>query len=118
MNELTDLEICKRIAEIEGVKDGIDKAVNKSELALMKYTEVITTSLQEFCDIYNPLTDDALCFRLMVKYEVDIDFYLDVARIQSDYSDGRPSKGQQSFAGGFINQAICLAIIKANEVQS
>ena len=49
MSKLTDLEICKRIAEINGNFD-IDRYA------------------------YNPLTDDALWSKLIIKHEVSISF--------------------------------------------
>jgi hypothetical protein len=67
---MTDLEVCKRIAEIEGLinhiyfrKVQVDRTPNKS----------INTSWINWED-YNPLTDDALNHQLMVKYKIDLDF--------------------------------------------
>ncbi len=69
MSKLVDLEICRRIAEIEGVPiyrenncfygDGYFRADTVSGLAPM---------------MYNPLTDDALWVKLIEKYEVSISF--------------------------------------------
>ena len=66
MNELTDLQIIKRIAEIEGLinhiyfnKVQVDRTQNKS----------IETSWIGWED-YNPLTDDGLCFRLIIKHDI------------------------------------------------
>ena len=57
MSELTDLEICKRIAEIEGIDYSFHKAVNA-----LAYTD-------EFDEVlwYNPITDDALLNQLIFK---------------------------------------------------
>tara|TARA_R110002020_G_scaffold467655_2_gene691421 strand:+ start:9225 stop:9596 length:372 start_codon:yes stop_codon:yes gene_type:complete len=109
MKELTDLEICKKIAEIEG-----------------KYTELLDKQasynarlvhVQEKANItrwFNPLTDDALCFKLICKYEVNIDHYYGTAYIQSDYT-GKTNVGQSSFSDDEeLNKAILLAIIEAN----
>ncbi|MFT7376166.1 MAG: hypothetical protein ACI9EP_001747 [Oceanospirillaceae bacterium] len=74
MNELTDLEICKRIAEIEGEKDKIEAAmmaIRQSSHHPIFATGTVT-SHQTFDDIYNPLTDDALCLQLIDKYNVSI----------------------------------------------
>ena len=113
MSELTDLEILIAVAGIE-FGNHSDKWFISEGIVSYWAGDGIFGGFKE----YNPLTDDALCFKLMVKYEVDIDFYLDVARIQSDYTDGRPDKGRWCFAGGLINHAICLAIIEAHKDQS
>ncbi len=57
---MDDLEICKRIAEIEGLKTWQHP---NGEL-------YIDAESYEKMYIFNPLTDDALCFQLMVKYKV------------------------------------------------
>lgn len=62
--ELTDLEICKRIAEIEGY----------SKFGTV-WGDLVIVSNEDDTTSYNPLTDDALCFRLMVKYGITFDFY-------------------------------------------
>ena len=94
MSDLTDLEICKKIAEIEGVK---------IEIVGDHTVEMITPFHQR---IYNPLTDDALCFQLLKKYRLEIETspthfqaYFTVSRGVTDTS---------------LNKAICLAIIEAN----
>jgi hypothetical protein len=105
MSNLTDLEICKRIAKIEGVEhasDGIGVRYWYEEGAPVKN--------------YNPLTDDAMCFRLMVKYGIIL-------------MTSRPDKGKvvgynawyyelidKVFVAGLNpNKAICLAIIESKE---
>jgi hypothetical protein len=104
MNESTDLEICQRIAKIEGVKvrkcDGVICILEATGSSLMK---IPTTE-------YNPLTDDALCFKLMVKHEISIIniseglFMVQCKMITVDTSDSVN-----------IKKAICLAIIKSKE---
>ena len=57
--------------------------------------------------IYNPLADDALCFRLMIKYKVDfIPYYSDEYRAQIK---------SVHVASKSPNKAICIAIIKSKE---
>jgi selenocysteine-specific translation elongation factor len=103
MKELTDLEICQRIAEIEGVEFRIQNA----KVLPDNPAEAITGKLT---DVYNPLTDDALCFMLMVKHELSIInisegfFMVQCKMIIVDTSDSVN-----------INKAICLAIIKSKE---
>ena len=106
INKLTDLQICKRIAEIEGVQYTIENP----RFGIEHVQPLYDTEL-----IYNPLTDDALCFQLMVKYDMppmksgvpnlyecvfDIDRALSGAGIICDESP---------------NRAICLAIIEAHK---
>ena len=103
MNELTDLEICKPIAEIENV----EFRVQNGKVLPEDPAQVITSKLT---DVYNPLTDDALCFRLMVKYKI--------------WRWSNPAKGKfnvciKNFAGWIsaetLNKAICLAIIESKK---
>ncbi len=53
---MNDLEICKRIAEIEGMSN-----------LLQYYHDCVD-------NVFNPLTDDALWVKLIEKYEVSISF--------------------------------------------
>ena len=80
---MNDLEICQRIAEIEGIH------VSNAE-----------------CGMYDPLTDKALCFDLMVKYQVSIEpqpFNLTYAKINY----------QHAVLDENLQRAICLTIIEA-----
>ena len=106
MNELTDLEICKRIAEIEGeCIEHIGRCV-----LFISRTE----------DVYNPLTDDALCFQLMVKHDCDLispyrpnnDTHWECQIFTEDCADA------VSIYDDSPNKAICLAIIEAHKDQS
>ena len=98
---MDDLEICKRIAEIEGIKLTIkccyvNGFFNRHALMTDEYEE------------YNPLTDDALCFQLMVKYKVDVRHYIDGS------VDAYITFNKQEVTGSNLNRAICLAIIEAH----
>ena len=106
MSELDDLSICKRIAEIEKIGHQHIQYTDKPFIVSMAtHSE------------YNPLTDDALCFQLMVKYEVNVDSYLGVTSISSDYTN-KPNIAQVSYMDYTINKAICLTIIKAHKDKS
>jgi hypothetical protein len=111
MNELTDLEICQRIAEIEGLRDTIESAIKNISRRQYKsiFATGVITSQQTFEDVYNPLTDDALCFKLMVKYKVSLLQSKGVCcgRILGGYST--------AFRFDSPNRAICLAIIESKE---
>lgn len=95
MSELTDLEICKKIAEIEG------------------FPEQVLEFHDDHILNYSPLTDKALCFDLMVKYELDL---------QAPYRPHNETEWEVMYwidgvadAGAVRNEnpqkAICLAMI-------
>lgn len=99
MAELTDLEICKRIAEIEGV-DAYQHASYPDNPLWQRVNGI--------AEVYNPLTDDALCFRLMLKHDIAINrdgdgYYWVAGRSIADNLHKNP------------NKAICLAIIAAHK---
>ena len=105
MNELTDLEICQRIAEIEGVEFRIQNGKVLPE----NPAEAITGKLT---DVYNPLTDDALCFKLMIKYKISLIQHQNNTAVYCIWNH------DQKHATNTMtnpNRAICLAIIKSKE---
>jgi hypothetical protein len=102
MKELTDLEICQRIAEVEGVE-------------LMPYRQGDRTAFSAGSQtIYNPLTDDALCFSLMLRHQVSVTYgeYAVNAEILIEKKDGEHSFATQAYCP---KRAICLAIIVSKE---
>jgi hypothetical protein len=101
MNELTDLEICKRLAEIEGYK--------KTGTV---WGECVIVSNEDDTTSFNPITDDALCFRLMVKHSVRVE--PENCSAWTDNDDGYPQY-EVIHCKWTINKAICLAIIKSKE---
>lgn len=111
--ELTDLEICKKIAEIECLNP-IIKQPYKGGSTNPDYKFIYIKGFNEKDDslwgnIFDPLKDDALCFRLMIKYKINIykkNVYVAqfvernmIVRVKSDLA----------------NKAICLAIIKSKQ---
>jgi hypothetical protein len=112
MKELTDLEICKRIAEIEGVHVFSEGG----ELFVPDYEASLDLGYDEDKE-YNPLTDDALCFKLMVKYSVDIQQgkSMSIAKIYDDPEDDPLSEICFYHEDVTHNKAICLAIIESQE---
>jgi hypothetical protein len=106
MNELTDLQICQRIAEIEGEEVTIRYEWDKNLRTRLSYGVEFYDRMPE----YNPLTDDALCLKFIVKHELSIInigedlFMVQCKMITVDTSDSVN-----------INKAICLAIIKSKE---
>ncbi len=66
MSELTDLELCKKIAEI----DGVSVTQWSSSRGASGYS---TVNVEGGVGVnYNPLTNKALLFDLMVKYKVEL----------------------------------------------
>ena len=101
---MTDLEICKRIAEIEGLSEH-------------RFRNYCNAEYDDECrlisvDHYNPLTDKALCFDLMVKYDVRVEPSDCNAWI--DNEDGYPEFEIIHYEGT-LQKAICLAIIEAHK---
>jgi len=125
---MNDLAICKRIAEIDDVEHLCDRGV---VILSENYSELINTicsgrySPEQVIKIinkaaYSPLTDDALCFQLMVKYDIDL---------MSPYRVNGETKWQaqifsKNYADAFSiydespNKAILLVIIEANNESS
>ncbi len=106
MNELTDLEICQRIAEIEGLEISCEWDCGNNGILIGKGDGDLKD--------YNPLTDDALCFKLMVKHNVSLTYgdYAVTAEILIEKEDGEHSFAAQAYCP---KRAICVAIIKSKE---
>jgi len=93
---MNDLDLIKSIAEIEGVK--------LRGLHVIRYA---LAAVEPQRNEYNPLTDDALCFQLMVKYKVDVRHYIDGS------VDAYITFNKQEVTGSNLNKAVCLAIISS-----
>lgn len=108
---MNDLEICKRIAELEKIPHHISRCKNhvmiqdKSTPALrwVRYVE------------YSPLKDDALCFQLMIKHGVDLVNRKDYYEVMFVRLKDSPLENWDSVEEENPNKAICLAIIEANK---
>lgn len=101
---LTDFSLCVRLAEIECID---------------YFTSTGVVSYQNelgMCREYNPLTDDGLCFRLMCKYKVEIEFYPDNT-VDARVTDLSISRVLKNITGSNANKAICLAIIAAHNYE-
>jgi len=103
MNDLITIE---KIAKIEGVKLRDDG----------KWTKIPKDAcdVSECEDYYNPLTDDGLCFKLMVKYKIDLVNHENSteAYFVKKYQG---IENWDSVEDENPNKAICLAIIEANK---
>ncbi len=113
---MNDLEICKRIAEIEGI-------VNPSCDGHNIYINVGDEDMP-VRERYNPLTDDALLWRLAKKYRVSLEYFAEWQRQQAEsdviahieIGEGIWCAGSAYFRDGdkSINKAILLVIIEAH----
>tara|TARA_R110000787_G_scaffold283904_1_gene397118 strand:- start:446 stop:778 length:333 start_codon:yes stop_codon:yes gene_type:complete len=104
---MDDLEICKRIAEIE--------KLNQVEI---KGNVLVSHGFS--CDrLYNPLKDDALCFQLMIKYAIEVKPPLAGIQVNTKVV-WSIFNGVDSFDNYYLydestNRAICRAIIEAHK---
>ena len=96
---MNDLRICNKLAEIESISywNHLGKCVLKAPW-----------SWGEESPEYNPLTDDALCFRLMIKYEIEL-FEINKVWHCNWAGSNLVTKSESP------NKAVCLAIIEANK---
>ena len=106
---MTDLEICTFIAKLENINFRVngDKLDNMDNLGFEGQPYY-----------YDPLTDDALCFKLMVKYEVNVNFVECPADSGKAYYATGSNKDKKTICTDYVetpNRAICLAIIEANK---
>ena len=101
---MNDLEICKRIAEIEKLPHRLEEGMND------KFINT-STIYGDVCE-YNPLTDDALCFQLMIKYCVDFNHAMFTDDTLHRYQAVNTITGKGFGLDKNPNKAICLAIIK------
>jgi len=109
MSKLTDLEICKKIALIE---DKYTDLINKQASYNSRLVHV-----QEKATIkrwFNPLTDDALCFKLMVKHKISLIQHQNNTAVYCIWNhDEKHATSTMTNA----NLAICLAIIESKEIK-
>ena len=117
MDKLTDLEICKRIAEIEGVNWMPAYPNQPNEFVGLVSESDLSGTPPELIGEFNPLTNKALCFDLMVKYKIEVRLHFN----QVGYW-GKTGKFREFFFPTDINnntqRAICNAIIKKHEAEN
>ena len=105
---MNDLEICKRIAEIE-----FDDLISCYEHEFHGIC-IDKSLLMVFREEYNPLTDDALCFQLMVKYKTQLKKVTNGDGWAASFN--RLNHSICTLFNTSPNKAICLAIIEANKI--
>ena len=125
---MKDLDICKRIAEIEGLEFYLLESGEDTYPLIKVWSDSVLVGKdipKRFFTAhdYNVVTNDALCFQLMVKYKITTEFtryyeHLKSTTVKAFYDD----KADNGY-GAFIrdinpNKAICLAIIEAHKEQS
>lgn len=107
---MTDLEICQRIAEIQNANWMQAYPGTKQEFVGLISENDFCGTPPELIGEFNPLTDKALCFYLMEKYQIEVRHEFN----QVGYW-GKTSKINTCFFPTNINEnlsrAICLAII-------
>ena len=113
MSELTDLEICEQLAKVKGFNILSDKDKGIFNLNLNK----CYVGSGVWCGkTFDPLTDDALCFQLMVEYSIT--FYKseleDAAHFYTCCSTRTPNLNHTIYNKN-PNRAICLAIIESHK---
>jgi hypothetical protein len=120
MSELTDLEICKRIAEIEGHETLPWDEYQEDDFYIV---------IDDHGEGYNPLTDDGLLWQLSKKYRVSIMHWEQWQREQCkadcdviahiEMGNGIWCASSIYFRKGdsSLNKSICLAIIEAHKGQ-
>jgi len=107
---MNDLEVCRRIADIEDVHYMETKYHDEVNfLGLVSASDGSGTP-PELIGEYNPLTDDALCFQLMIRHKVILQWL-------GDAHDGTPHYmayvGNEEYerCSTKPNEAILLTII-------
>jgi hypothetical protein len=104
MNKLTDLEICKRIAEIEGYL----------RIRVSRVTVQVSNSIcDDDFELYNPLTDDALIFNLAFTHKVKIDYFDECVYLAKPRTLASYRFNKNEIAS--LRKAICLAIIESRK---
>ena len=115
MSGLTDLEICKRIAEIEGLS--IKQAAHYKKIT---NGAGICMGFHPYNPLANTETGKALCFDLMVKYMCYFKIQSD-GNLTSIYVHDLEAMSPQNLLcivkDPDPQRAICLAIIEANKEQ-
>ncbi len=104
---MDDLEICKRIAEIEGV----DYIYFGKGLCV--------SDAYGFLQGYNPLTDDALCFQFCYRGGIEVKKSLSVIDGKMEWNGKYYAKHPKNTGFGSVdkspNKAVCLEKIELHK---
>ena len=110
---MTELEICKKVADING--DNV--LMMKSALGS---NWMIAGEVHGGYKSYNPLTDDALNHQLMIKHKITVEFTRYIYHLKSSttkaFYDSKSNEGYGDYIRDINpNKAILLAIIEAHK---
>ena len=113
MSELTDLEIRKQIT-LMLINDKFPKAasIEYDDRQLCFWVE---TSGFSSWPLENPLTDDALCFQLMIKHQIDFYHAVYADETIRRYEAVNAITGKGFGFSSSANKVICLAIIELHK---
>ena len=101
---MNNLEICKRLAEIEGVQHQLEMEDTPS---CYVYSDHLNKE-------YNPLTDKALCFDLIEMWVEEFD--MDIHRAYKEHScTYAVDTGFSVIFNDSLAKAVCLARIEINK---
>tara|TARA_R110000851_G_scaffold95684_1_gene207803 strand:+ start:34 stop:369 length:336 start_codon:yes stop_codon:yes gene_type:complete len=105
---MDDLEICKRIAEIEGY-EVLNEDIYKKQIYI-KSEEWCNTDSYYFdtAKPYMPIWHEAMMYELMIKYKVRLS-YFDDGSVDAWIESTRQITAQN------VTKAICLAIIEVHK---
>lgn len=108
--ELTNLDICIQLAEIEGLEYRVCED-NKAVILPQKVAEQLKINW-----VFNPLVDDRLCFQLMTKHGVHYWENLmgcPCAEVNDSFDNELNKNIENPICQSNPNWAICMAIIQA-----
>ena len=111
---MNDLEICKRIAEIERHEFYVLKSELHEYPSIKVFTEDVNGKYWASSMDYNPLTDKALCFDLMVKYLSGFDVRKPRGKGNNYFQAFYRDNSADCKTDENPQKAICLAIIEAH----
>jgi hypothetical protein len=115
MDKLTDLEVCKRIAEIEGY-------TLNSEWGVADENSVLVNIRDDKFTIFNPLTDKALCFDFLTRHSLNLhrewSGLWSACNVCTYDHDENPIDFDTYESDESPQRAICLAIIAKHEVNN
>lgn len=108
MSELTELEICKRIAEIKGHTVLAELPVGISLSAI--YVHLNNGVKPKYKTVYNPLTDDTLTVGLIIDYHLEFGRY---GTWYGTFQGNKPSGSDGCLSYELcLRKAVALAVIK------
>lgn len=123
--ELTDLEICQKVADAEGVKvlefqgvlilaEGYNEVVNES------HSNSYSFMASESKWAYNPLKDYTMCLKFIENHEFDViaPYAPHNEKVWTiEFSDGSYNS-RVSVCDDDLKRAVCLSVIRKSELNN